>query len=244
MNEAILKVESNIRLEGNTYELKLSGAYGDIKTGQFVEISLDGFYLRRPFSVADYEKGIITLIYKVVGQGTKAMTELVSGNKLNCLIGLGNGFNISKAKKPLIIGGGIGVAPLYYLAKEFNKKGITPTIVLGFKNNDEIFYIKQFSDIGKTIIATDDGSFGFHGNVIDAIKAKNIDYDYYYACGPMVMLKSLADFSTAGELSLEARMGCGFGACMGCSILTVNGTKRVCKEGPVFDASEVIFNGY
>lgn len=241
MKEAILKVESNKKIAKCTYELKLSGASINIKAGQFLEISLEGFFLRRPFGVADFEDGIITVLYKIVGQGTKAMTNLKKGHLLNCLINLGNCFNMEMSKNPLIVGGGMGIAPLYYLAKEFNKLNIKPTIILGFKDKDEMFYIDKFQSLGKTIIATDDGSFGCCGNVLDAIELNKVDFDYYYACGPIIMLKSLAEFSKLGEVSLEARMGCGFGACMGCSILTANGPKRVCKEGPVFNVSEVIF---
>ena len=155
------------------------------------------------------------------------------------LVGLGNGFDTSKANRPLLIGGGIGIAPLYHLAKVLVKEGKKPLIVLGFKNKDEVIYEEEFASFGKVYVTTDDGSYGYKGNPVSFLKENQLDFDYYYACGPQVMLKYLSLAYPNGEVSLEARMGCGFGACMGCSIETTTGPKRVCKEGPVFVSSEV-----
>ena len=170
------------------------------------------------------------------------MKDLKKGQELDCLIGLGNGFDLTKANNPLLIGGGIGIAPLLALAKSFYKSGIKPTLVYGARSKDDIVITDKLQKYTNLIICTDDGSLGFKGNVINCIKSSNINFDYYYACGPLKMLEYLSKEYPNGSLSLEARMGCGFGACMGCSIKTTNGPKRVCKEGPVFDASEVIFN--
>lgn len=239
MKQEILTVIQNRRLNASVFELKLSGAE-KMRAGQFVELTADGCYLRRPISLARYEGGVVTLLIKEVGKGTEALGRLREGARVDVLTDLGNGFSLA-AQKPLLVGGGIGCAPLYQLAAEFNEKGIRPVVVLGFRNADEIYYEKEFSVVADTIIATDDGSRGFRGNVLQAIAANNIEFDVYYACGPTVMMRALAGAYENGQLSLEARMGCGFGACMGCSIKTVNGFKRVCKEGPVFEASEIIW---
>ncbi len=241
MKEKILTVVSNTEIAPAVYELKLSGAEDVPQVGQFVELAVEGFYLRRPFGVADYEDGVLTILYRVQGNGTEAMTLLKCGDKVNVLLYLGNGFTADKFTTPLIIGGGMGVAPLYYLTKRLKENGYNPTVILGFKNKSEIIYADKFEKLGKVYIATDDGSCGFHGNALDRLKVGDLAFDGYFACGPAVMLKYLQAYSTAGELSLEARMGCGFGACMGCSIMTTAGAKRVCKEGPVFNAAEVIF---
>ena len=242
MKNVILEVAYNNKVGQDIYQMRLTGDTMAIKNyDEFIEIKLDGYYLRRPISIMDFGDGYVDILYKVLGHGTKDMTSYKPGLKLDVLVGLGNGFNINKAKKPLLIAGGIGVAPLIGLAKGFNKLGIRPTFVYGARSKDDIVMtdlIKEYADLK---ICTDDGSLGFKGNVVNCLKSLNLDYDYYYACGPQIMLKFLAlDFKN-GEVSLEARMGCGFGACMGCSIETTNGPKRVCKEGPVFDASEVKF---
>ena len=242
MENVILEVAYNNKVGQDIYQMRLLGDTKAIKNyDEFIEIKLDGYYLRRPISVMDFGDGYVDILYKVLGHGTKDMTSYKPGLKLDVLVGLGNGFNINKAKKPLLIAGGIGVAPLIGLAKGFNKLGIRPTFVYGARSKDDIVMtdlIKEYADLK---ICTDDGSLGFKGNVVNCLKSLNLDFDYYYACGPQIMLKFLAlDFKN-GEVSLEARMGCGFGACMGCSIETTNGPKRVCKEGPVFDASEVKF---
>lgn len=239
MEQKILTVIKNRALGADIYELTLSGEDLKMLPGQFVELKLDGFFLRRPISVCDSDYDRLTLLYKVAGEGTKAMTFLSEGDRLDALTHLGNGFRLS-AKRPLLIGGGIGIAPLYRLAKEFKSKGVDPEMILGFKNADEAVYTDKFSAFGKVIIATDDGSMGVKGNAVSAMKASCASFDRYYACGPSVMLKALKEENENGELSLEARMGCGFGVCMGCSVMTKSGAKRVCREGPVFDASEVL----
>lgn len=241
MKQAKLKVLSNIKLTDCVYELKLVGDVGEAKAGQFIEIALSGFCLRRPFGVCDIADDTLTILYRVQGQGTEAMTKLCEGEVLDCLTGLGNGFDTEKSQKPLVIGGGMGIAPLYLLVKTLIAEGKEPTVVLGYKTKHDAFYIKEFEKLARVIVATDDGSQGITGNVLHAVQKSGIVYDYYYACGPMIMLKSLAEYSPNGEISLEARMGCGFGACMGCSIQTKEGAKRVCKEGPVFSSAEVIF---
>lgn len=234
-----LKILSNEKLSDGVYKMELQ-CNSINKCGQFIELTVKGFYLNRPFSVADYEKGKLTLLYKVLGQGTDKMTTLKSGEYMTALCGLGNGFDIKKSKKPLLIGGGIGIAPLYMLAKEFNKIGVKPTAILGYKTLSEIYYLDEFKALCNVIVSTDDGSFGIKGNAVSVLKEQKPDYDFYYACGPMVMLNALKEYDNNGEISLEARMGCGFGACMGCSIKTTKGNKRVCKEGPVFLAEEVL----
>ena len=224
--------------------MEFFGVTEPLEAGQFVNVGLNGFSLRRPFGVADYSRAYksLTIIYRVQGKGTEFMSTLKAGNYAEVLTGLGNGFNYSGVKKPLLIGGGMGTAPIYYLAKKINESGIKPTVLLGFRSLKEAFYLEQFKKISNLVIATDDGSAGFKGNVLECIQTKNLAYDKYFACGPEIMLKNLAKFDGNGEISLEARMGCGFGACMGCSIKTKGGFGRVCKEGPVFKAEEVIFN--
>ena len=233
-----LMVTLNRKLADGIYEMRFSGA-SYVKPGSFVEVTVPGFYLNRPFGVGDYHDGEITIFYKVVGNGTDKMTEIKVGERLKVIYDLGNGFNLERAKKPLLVSGGIGIAPIYYLAKAFNEKGIKPIVVTGFRNANEVVLEKELSEIATLYVATDDGSKGFHGNPVGCVKSLNEEWDYYYSCGPMVMMHFLKMYSEKGELSLEARMGCGFGACMGCSINTTSGYKRVCKEGPVFDAVEV-----
>ena len=233
-----LTVTLNRKLADGIYEMRFSGA-GYVCPGSFVEVTVPGFYLNRPFGVGNYENGELTIFYKVVGQGTDKMTEIKEGEKLKVIYELGNGFDMQKAKKPLLVSGGIGIAPIYYLAKAFAKNGIRPTVVIGFRNEGEIVLEKELSEIADLYVTTDDGSKGFNGNPVACVKTLDNEWDYYYSCGPMVMMHFLKMHSTKGELSLEARMGCGFGACMGCSIKTISGYKRVCKEGPVFSAEEV-----
>lgn len=242
MKEVSLTITKNIPLNLDTYKMVLRGDTAGLKAGQFLELTVPGFFLRRPFGIADSTDNSLTILYKNVGQGTAAMTTLKEGQVLSALIGLGNGFNLKKSKKPLVIGGGIGIAPLYKLCKEFNAMGIKPQIVLGFRGSDDAFYIDEFAKLGNVTVSTDDGCIGFFGNAVECVDFHLPDYDYYFACGPLVMLKNLAARDTQGEISLEARMGCGFGACMGCSIQTTKGARRVCKEGPIFSAGEVIFN--
>ena len=241
MKEVILEVVDNINVKNDIYLLTLSGDVSEIKnSGEFAELKLNNYYLRRPISIHDVENNTVKFLYKVLGHGTRDLTKYKKGDKIPTILGLGNGFINKDSKKPLLIGGGIGMAPLYKLAKDFTNKGIKPTIILGFKNREEVCYVEEFSKYGNVIVTTDDGTYGYKGNPVSYLKENNVDHDYYYACGPQIMLKFLTLYSLNGEVSLEARMGCGFGACMGCSIETKNGVKRVCKEGPVFYSSEVI----
>ncbi len=234
-------VKENIPLTANVYEMTLAGDTRFVTAaGQFVNVALDGLYLRRPISVCDVTDGVLTLVYKVVGKGTDAMSQKKSGDVLNILTGLGNGYDLSLAgDSPLLLGGGVGVPPLYLLAKQLIGQGKKVSVVLGFNTADEAFYEKEFSALGADVkVATVDGSYGAKGFVTDAIEG---EFSHYYACGPLPMLKAVSKLKMSGSLSLEERMGCGFGACMGCSVMTKNGVKRVCKEGPVFDAAEVIW---
>ena len=242
MKNVVLEIKENKKISEDIYLMRLEGDLSDIKNpGEFVEIKLDNYYLRRPISVHDFSETHLDLLYKVLGHGTKDMTKYEKGTKLEVLVGLGNGFDTNASKNPLLIAGGIGIAPMYALAKEFNKKGITPTLIYGVSREVDLVLLDEFSKISKLIICSDNGERGYKGNVVSYLKEHDVDYDYYYACGPQIMLKYLKEYDDKGFVSLEARMGCGFGACMGCSINTTLGPKRVCKEGPVFLASEVIF---
>ncbi|MDR3185700.1 MAG: dihydroorotate dehydrogenase electron transfer subunit [Christensenellaceae bacterium] len=242
MNNVILTTSLNREISKDTYEIILAGDCADNKPGQFVEIKLNGFTLRRPFCIAHSTDSTMTLVYKVVGAGTKYMSTLTYSDKLDVLTGLGNGFNTMacETSRPLLIGGGTGIASIYNLAIELKERN--PIILLGFRSKEDAYYIAEFSRLGEIHIATETGELGFKGNIIEYLKTSKIDYQYYYACGPMGMLRELFKFSKNGEMSLEARMGCGFGACMGCSIKTTSGYKRVCKEGPVFLAREIVFD--
>ncbi len=241
MKQSIFEIVSNKLIADNTYEMVLRGDCTDItKPGQFVNIKLDSFFLRRPISVCDCEKDILTLIYKVVGHGTEKMAAMQAKEKLDILTGLGNGYDISKSgDAPLLIGGGAGVPPMYMLAKELIAERKKPTVILGFNKKSEVFYEEEFSALGiKTIVTTADGSYGVKGFVTDAFK--DISYTYFFTCGPEPMLRAVYNTtSTSGQMSFEARMGCGFGACMGCTCETITGNKRICKEGPVLEKEEI-----
>lgn len=242
MKNVLLTIKENRKISKDIYLMRLEGDLREIKNpGEFVEIKLDNYYLRRPISVHDFSSTHLDLLYKVLGNGTLDMSKYENGKVLDVLIGLGNGFNITHSNKPLLIAGGIGIAPMYALIKEFNKKGIKPTLLYGASKECDLVLLEEFNKISDLIICTDDGSKGYNGNVVSYLKENKIEFDYYYACGPQIMLKYLKEYNDQGYVSLEARMGCGFGACMGCSIMTTTGPKRVCKEGPVFLASEVIF---
>ncbi|MBR3677328.1 MAG: dihydroorotate dehydrogenase electron transfer subunit [Alistipes sp.] len=245
MQRVVLTVAKNLPLTPLIYEMQLVGDVSGItRAGQFVEIALDGLYLRRPISVCDYEEGRLTLVYKVVGKGTDLMSQMAEGTELDVLTGLGNGFDVDyECRKPLLVGGGVGVPPLYRLTRDLIARGKEVSVVLGFNTESEIFYAERFEALGaKVIVATADGSVGIKGFVTDAIRESGVEYDYFYSCGPLPMLKALCSATTtSGEVSLEERMGCGFGICMGCSIMTANGAKRVCKDGPVFKKEEVIW---
>ena len=243
MKEVMYTVESNVALTDSVYRMVMSGDTSAITgAGQFVNIKLDGQYLRRPISICDYDDKTLTLIYKVVGVGTEKMSTMQAGEKLNILTGLGNGYDLSlSGDAPVLVGGGVGVPPLYKLCKLLKAEGKKVTVILGFNTKSEIFAEKEFSEIAdKVIVTTVDGSYGVKGFVTNALP--DIDYTYVYSCGPLPMLKALAGATqTSGQYSLEERMGCGFGACMGCSCKTLLGNKRICKEGPVFVKEEIIW---
>ena len=245
MKQVVFEIVSNRPLTQSVYEMTLKGDTSAItRPGQFVELSLEGLFLRRPISVCNYDEGKLTLIYKVVGKGTAQMAALPVGTKIDTLTGLGNGFNDAvECKSALLVGGGVGVPPLYRLARNLIGQGKSVTVVLGFNTASEIFYREQFEALGaQVVVATADGSCGVKGFVTDAIAQNNIVADYFYSCGPLPMLRALTTaLDIPGEISLEERMGCGFGICMGCSIQTASGPKRVCKEGPVFRKEEILW---
>ena len=242
MTQGIYKILYNFALTDTVYSMVLEGDTSAlIAPGQFVNIKLDGKFLRRPISVCDFNDKTITIIYKVVGEGTAQMSKMKAGETLDLLVGLGNGFNPEKAgEKPLLIGGGVGIPPLYNLCKELLKMGKKPTVILGFNTKSEIFYDKAFKELGVNVIVTTvDGSEGVKGFVTDAFPS---DYDYFFTCGPMPMFKAIEKVAkTSGQYSFEERMGCGFGACMGCSCKTKFGNKRICTDGPVLYREEIIW---
>ena len=243
MKQLIFTINSNIKIAKDVYKMVLCGDCTDIKCGQFVNIQIDGLYLRRPISVCEVEGEELTLIYKVVGKGTEAMSRMLKGEELDVLTGLGNGYDLSvSGNKPLLIGGGVGVPPMYELCKQLIKGGREVSVILGFNKADEIFYAEEFKTLGAEVfVATADGSVGTKGFVTDVMKNME-DYTYVYTCGPEPMLKAVYNESrTSGQFSFEERMGCGFGACMGCSCKTKYGNKRICKEGPVLTKEEIIW---
>ena len=243
MKQSFFKIIENTQLTATVYKMKLSGDVSEITSpGQFVNIKIDGLYLRRPISVCDSENGVLTLIYKVVGKGTEKMAEMEAGTELDILTGLGNGYNTElSGDKPLLVGGGVGVPPLYMLAKKLIAEGKKVTVILGFNTKDEIFCEDDFKALGAdVIVATADGSYGVKGFVTDALLG--VEYTYFYTCGPEPMLKALYKATaTSGQFSFEERMGCGFGACMGCSCKTITGYKRICKDGPVLEKEEILW---
>ena len=241
MKQGIFTIVSNEALTDVVYKMVLEGDTSAITNcGQFVDLRLPEKYLRRPISVCDYDESTLTLIYKVVGSGTEIMATLPAGTKLDVLTGLGNGYDTScSGERPLLVGGGVGVPPMYNLCKKLIAEGKKPQVVLGFNAKHEIFLAHDFRDLGADVyIATADGSVGTKGFVTDVIKL--LDYSYFYSCGPMPMFKAMEQvMTTSGQYSFEERMGCGFGACMGCTIQTKAGYKRGCKDGPVFFREEV-----
>lgn len=243
MEKQILTVVSNEKLVNGVYKMVLSGDVKAVtRSGQFINIKVEGLFLRRPISVCDYSEDGVTIIYKVVGKGTEILSKKVKGDLLDCLLGLGNGYDLSLAgDSPLLIGGGVGVPPMYNLAKKLISQGKSVTVILGFNKSQEIFYEEQFKDLGANVIVTTvDGSYGVKGFVTDAMKG--LEYSYFYCCGPEPMLKAVFNNSNSdGEFSFEERMGCGFGACMGCSCKTIYGNKRICKEGPVLKKGEILW---
>ncbi len=242
MKQSFFEIVENIALTDNVMKMVLAGDTSDItRPGQFINIKLDGLYLRRPISVCDRDEKTVTIIYKVVGRGTEQMSKMQSG-RLDVLTGLGNGYDISvSGDKALLIGGGVGVPPLYMLAKELIAKGVKVSVILGFNTASEVFYKKEFEALGASVtVTTVDGSKGVKGFVTAAME--NADYSYFYTCGPEPMLKAIYNAArTSGQFSFEERMGCGFGACMGCSCKTLYGNKRICKDGPVLVKEEIIW---
>ena len=241
MKQGFFEIIENTALTKDVYRMRLLGDTSAItRPGQFVNIKLDGLYLRRPISVCEVDGNVLTILYKVVGKGTEQMAAMKKGT-LDVLTGLGNGYDTTPAGDcPLLIGGGVGVPPLYGLCKKLIAEGKKPTVILGFNTKDEIFYKEEFEKLGATtIVTTVDGSSGTRGFVTDALPE---DYSYFYTCGPEPMLKAVfAATKTAGQLSFEERMGCGFGACMGCSCKTIYGNRRICKEGPVLRKEEILW---
>ena len=242
MKQSIFTIISNDALTRDVYKMVLSGDTSHITNcGQFVNIQLEGLFLRRPISVCDYNDETLTIIYKVVGKGTEAMSTMKSGEKLDILTGLGNGYDISlSGDHPVLLGGGVGVPPMYNLAKKLIAQGKKVSVILGFNTQSEIFYENEFKLLGCDVtVTTVDGSYGVKGFVTDALPE---NYTYFYTCGPEPMLKAVYKAtSTSGQMSFEERMGCGFGACMGCSCKTLTGYKRICKEGPVMKKEEILW---
>ena len=242
MKQSIFTILSNTTLTDNVYKMVLGGDTSAITaSGQFVNIQLSGLFLRRPISVCDYDDKTLTIIYKVVGKGTQAMSQMVDG-QLDILTGLGNGYDLTvSGDHPVLVGGGVGVPPMYNLAKKLLAESKKVTVILGFNTKSEIFYEEEFKNLGcDVLVTTVDGSYGIKGFVTDALK--EVNYTYFYTCGPEPMLKALYKAtSTSGQMSFEERMGCGFGACMGCSCKTLTGYKRICKDGPVMRKEEILW---
>ena len=243
MRQEVFRIVENVSLTDTVFRMKLEGNTDAITCpGQFVNIQLEGKFLRRPISVCDKEGRILTLIYKTVGAGTEQMSRMETGTSLDLLTGLGNGYDLdASGDRPLLLGGGVGVPPLYWLAKQLVKKRCDVTAILGFNTGDEVFYEEEFQALGiNVIVTTVDGSKGQKGFVTQAVSG--LDHTFYYACGPLPMLKAVyRSVECEGQMSFEQRMGCGFGACMGCSVKTVSGYKRICKEGPVLNREEVVW---
>ncbi len=244
MKQGLFTIKENTPLTASVYRMKLTGDTSAVTgPGQFVNILLDGLFLRRPISVNDRVGDTLTLIYKVVGKGTEQMARMDAGENLDVLTGLGNGYDLTPAgDRPLLLGGGVGVSPLYMLAKELVAAGKQVTVILGFNTAEEVFGEEDFISLGcRTVVTTVDGSYGTKGFVTDAMA--DVDYTYFYTCGPEPMLKAVyRATTTSGQFSFEERMGCGFGACMGCSCKTVTGNKRICKEGPVLVKEDILWD--
>ena len=242
MKQEILTITENVPVTSCVYRMRLEGADLEAQNpGGFVSIRLDGLFLRRPISVYDSEPGSLTILYKVVGKGTEQMAAMKPGETLDVLTGLGNGYDLSKSgETPVLLGGGVGVPPLYLLAKKLIAEGKKPQAVLGFNTAAEVFGEAEFKALGCGVtVTTADGSYGVKGFVTDALPA---EYSYFYTCGPEPMLRAVYRATkTSGQLSFEERMGCGFGACMGCSCKTITGYKRICREGPVLEKEEIIW---
>ena len=243
MLQSFYEIKSNIKIARDVYKMELVGDTSHITApGQFINIKLDGKFLRRPISVCDYDENTVTIIYKVVGVGTELLSSYESGKALDILTGLGNGYDTSKSgEAPLLIGGGVGVPPMYNLAKKLIAEGKRVSVILGFNSSDDVFYEDEFKKLGASVtVTTADGTKGIRGFVTDAMA--DLDYSYFYTCGPEVMFRAIENIAkTSGQYSFEERMGCGFGACMGCSCKTKYGNKRICKDGPVLEREEIIW---
>jgi dihydroorotate dehydrogenase electron transfer subunit len=243
MKQSIFTIISNSALTDSVYKMVLEGDTSAITAaGQFVNIRLEGMFLRRPISVCDYDEKCLTIVYKVVGKGTEAMSKMTPGTELDILTGLGNGYDLSlSGDRPVLLGGGVGVPPMYNLAKKLSDEGKKVSVILGFNTKSEIFYEEEFKKLGCDVtVTTVDGSYGMKGFVTTALEG--MDYTYFYTCGPEPMLKAVYKASlTSGQMSFEERMGCGFGACMGCSCKTLTGYKRICKDGPVMKKEEILW---
>ena len=243
MDQQFCTILENKPLTDLVWKMKLQADTSAITApGRFVNLKLDGLYLRRPISICDWDETGLTIIYKVVGTGTEQMTKLQPGAVIDTLVKLGNGYDTSKSGDcPVLIGGGVGVPPMYGLAKKLVQEGKQVTVILGFNTKDEIFYEEEFKALGaKTLVATADGSYGTKGFVTDVLK--DLEYSYFFTCGPMPMFNAIEKTAvTSGQYSFEERMGCGFGACMGCSCKTKYGNKRICKDGPVLEREEIVW---
>ena len=243
LDQQFCTVLENKPLTALVWQLKLQADTRSVTApGQFVNLKLDGLYLRRPISICDWDAESLTLIYKVVGEGTKQMTGLKPGDTVDTLVGLGNGYTTAKSgETPVLLGGGVGVPPMYGLAKRLIAEGKAVSVILGFNTKDEIFYEEEFKALGAAVyVSTADGSYGTKGFVTDVLK--DLTYSYFFTCGPMPMFKAIeATAVTSGQYSFEERMGCGFGACMGCSCKTKYGNKRICKDGPVLEREEIVW---
>ena len=243
MRKSIFTILTNTALTDSVYKMVLAGDTSGITApGQFVNIQITGKFLRRPISVCDWDESSLTVIYKVVGSGTEILSRMVPGEQLDILTGLGNGYDLAPAgDTPVRLGGGVGVPPLYRLAKELLAMGKSVTVILGFNTKSEVFYEPEFRALGcRVIVTTADGSFGVKGFATTPLET--LDYTYFYACGPEPMLKAVyGSTRTSGQMSFEERMGCGFGACMGCSCKTLTGFKRICKDGPVMKKEEILW---
>ena len=239
--QGLYTIEKNERIAQDVYRMLLRGDLSALsRPGQFVNVKLDGFYLRRPISVCSYHGDELILIYKILGKGTRQMADMLPGQTLDLLVGLGNGFDVmpARGKRIALVGGGVGVPPLYGVMEQL--RGEDVTCVMGFQSAQDVFYEAEFAELGaNVVVATVDGSKGTKGFVTDALR--DMAYDYYFACGPQPMLRAVHALGHEGQLSFEERMGCGFGACMGCSCQTLTGHRRICVDGPVFQSGEVQF---
>lgn len=245
LKQNVYEIDRNYCIANGIYVMVLTGAeHGFTRPGQFANVKIPGLYLRRPISVCDYKDSLFALMYKTVGVGTEQMSRMKAGEKVDVITGLGNGYDVDKSgDKPLLIAGGSGVPPMYKLVKTLVEQGKTVNCALGFNRAEEVYLWDELRELGANVlVSTVDGSYGIKGFVTDAISQVPQDYSFFYTCGPLPMYKAIRSvLKTEGQYSFEERMGCGFGACMGCSMMTRSGAKRICKDGPVFDSSQIIW---